>query len=56
MRKDRFFRRFVRGSLSLAVLFAMGLGAVGCNTAEGAGEDIEDAGDAIKDTARDVKD
>ena len=28
----------------------------GCNTVEGAGEDIEATGDAIADTARDVKD
>ena len=28
----------------------------GCNTIEGAGRDIESAGDAIADTARDAKD
>lgn len=28
----------------------------GCNTIEGAGKDIESAGDAIADTARDAKD
>jgi len=28
---------------------------VGCNTTEGAGKDLESAGEAISDTARDVK-
>lgn len=28
----------------------------GCNTVEGAGDDIEAAGDSISDTARDAKD
>jgi entericidin B len=28
----------------------------GCNTTEGVGEDIEAAGDALSDTARDAKD
>lgn len=49
----------VRISLAqiLAVLFAGGaLALTGCNTVEGAGNDIEAAGDAISDTARDAKD
>lgn len=32
------------------------LGAGGCNTVEGAGEDIQSGGEAISDTADDVKD
>jgi len=44
-------------TLSLGILATMLLGtALACNTTEGAGKDIENAGDAIKDTARDVKD
>jgi predicted small secreted protein len=31
------------------------LGLVACNTVEGAGKDIQSGGDAISDTARDVK-
>ncbi|QKK10167.1 MAG: entericidin A/B family lipoprotein [Planctomycetota bacterium] len=46
------------------MVFAMGVVALswslahfaGCNTIEGAGRDIESAGDAIADTARDAKD
>jgi entericidin B len=37
----------------------VGLGALAltaCNTTQGVGEDIEAAGDAISDTARDAKD
>lgn len=37
----------------LAVTFAAGLSA--CNTIEGAGKDIENAGDAIGDEAREHK-
>lgn len=40
--------------VSLALLTAAVLN--GCNTTEGVGEDIEAAGDAISDTARDAKD
>ena len=29
---------------------------VGCNTTEGAGKDMQSAGDSISETARDVKD
>ena len=41
----------------LATLMLIGaLGAIaGCNTIEGAGKDIERAGEATQDTARDVK-
>lgn len=42
---------------ALATLFAGGaLALTGCNTIEGAGNDIEAAGDAISDTANDAKD
>lgn len=34
-------------ALPLALFFALGLSA--CNTVEGAGEDIESAGDAVED-------
>lgn len=30
--------------------------AAGCNTIEGVGEDVEAAGDAVSDTARDAND
>lgn len=42
--------------LSLGLL-AVSLSAFGiaCNTMEGAGKDVENAGDAVKDTARDAK-
>lgn len=40
--------------VSLALLTAAVLN--GCNTTQGVGEDIEAAGDAISDTARDAKD
>lgn len=36
--------------MSLVVLFA-GMTAVGCNTTEGAGEDIENLGEGIQDAA-----
>jgi len=39
---------------ALALFFAMSLG--GCNTMEGAGEDISAAGGAMSDTAEDVED
>jgi predicted small secreted protein len=35
---------------------AAGLSMTGCNTVEGVGEDVESAGDAVSDTARDAKD
>jgi len=45
-------------SKSIFVLLAMGAGVVlgACNTVEGAGRDIEAAGDAVADTAEDAKD
>ncbi|MFA9477223.1 entericidin A/B family lipoprotein [Phycisphaerales bacterium AB-hyl4] len=43
-----------RGLLSLALVAAFGIGGVsltGCNTTEGAGQDIEAAGEGIQDAA-----
>lgn len=40
--------------VTLALLTSAALNA--CNTTQGVGEDIEAAGDAIADTARDAKD
>lgn len=41
----------------LGLLGVLGLGAAlsACNTMEGAGQDISAAGDAVEDTAREVK-
>lgn len=44
---------------TLSVLFVgwtLAATAISCNTMEGAGQDIEKAGDNIKDAARDAKD
>lgn len=38
----------------MTLLFTLGL--AGCNTMEGAGEDMEAAGDAIEDSASENKD
>ncbi|NEX22714.1 entericidin A/B family lipoprotein [Thiorhodococcus mannitoliphagus] len=40
--------------LAMILLVAMS-GLSGCNTIEGAGKDIQSGGDAVSDTARDVK-
>jgi predicted small secreted protein len=48
-----------RKIFSFLVLMALGLCpilVVGCNTVEGAGEDIEAGGDAIEDAAEDAND
>lgn len=40
----------------LALLLVITIGGLfGCNTMEGAGKDIQRGGDAVSDTARDVK-
>jgi entericidin B len=39
-----------------ALLLAGGAFITACNTVEGAGRDVEAAGDAVADTAEDVKD
>jgi entericidin B len=41
--------------LAAWMLIGMLAAATGCNTIEGAGKDIERAGEATQDTARDVK-
>jgi entericidin B len=40
--------------LALLVLMSIA-GLIGCNTMEGAGKDIQRGGEAISDTAEDVK-
>lgn len=39
-----------------ALALAAALAASGCNTMEGAGEDIQQGGEAIEDTAEDLND
>ena len=34
---------------------AAGLAVAGCNTIQGAGEDVKSAGDAVSDAAKDAK-
>ncbi len=46
-------RRNVFRSLCVIGLAVFGLSLTACNTVEGAGEDIQDAGDAIEDAADD---
>jgi len=42
---------------AVALALVLGLGALAaCNTTEGLGEDMESAGEAVSDTARDAKD
>jgi entericidin B len=45
------------GRFGLAALLLLGLaiGLSGCNTISGAGEDVSAAGEAMSDTAEDVK-
>jgi predicted small secreted protein len=42
--------------IALALTLAAAALVSACNTVEGAGRDIKSAGDAVEDTARDVKD
>ncbi|HYE02662.1 MAG TPA: entericidin A/B family lipoprotein [Phycisphaerales bacterium] len=42
--------------LALPLIAAAILAVPACNTVEGAGEDIESAGEGISDTSRDVRD
>jgi predicted small secreted protein len=44
-----------RRAFLAAAAILCGAVLAGCNTVEGAGKDIENAGDAIKDSARDNK-
>ncbi len=41
----------VRNGLVFAFLAVLGLGVAACNTVQGAGEDIENAGEAVQDAA-----
>jgi predicted small secreted protein len=43
-------------AFGLIGLLLMGLALTGCNTVEGAGEDVSAVGGAVSDTADDVKD
>src|SRR5690606_23431316 len=45
----------VMKSLLTTLVFAAAALLAGCNTIEGAGRDIERGGEAVQDTARDVK-
>ena len=40
---------------ALTALFLASVGLAACNTAEGVGEDVKATGNAIEDTAKDVK-
>ncbi|PWR20758.1 entericidin A/B family lipoprotein [Zavarzinia compransoris] len=42
-------------TLGLALILGLVALTAACNTIEGAGRDIKNTGDAISDTARDVK-
>jgi entericidin B len=42
--------------MALVLTYLSTLTLSACNTVEGVGKDVEAAGDAIKDTARDAKD
>ena len=44
-----------RQLLSLLALVALAVSTTGCNTVEGAGKDIERAGEEIQDTSRDAR-
>lgn len=44
----------MKNLIALILLVAIG-GLSGCNTIEGAGKDIQSGGDAVSETARDVK-
>jgi predicted small secreted protein len=41
--------------LSLLALLALAASTTACNTVEGAGRDIQGAGEKVEDTARDVR-
>ncbi len=45
----------MRKPFTIAVLVAFGMLATACNTVQGAGADVESAGKAVKDTAREAK-
>ena len=41
--------------ITMLMLGLAGLGLAGCNTVEGAGEDVEDVGEAVSATANEVE-
>jgi len=41
---------------SILVVCAIGLTSIGCETTEGVGRDLENAGDSLEDAAQDAKD
>ncbi len=41
----------VRNGIVFALLAAVSLGLAACNTVQGAGEDLENAGEAVQDAA-----
>lgn len=45
----------IRQLLSVLAVLAFAASTTGCNTVEGAGRDIQGAGAAMSDTARDVR-
>lgn len=45
----------MKKSVLAAAALAMGLLVAACNTVEGAGEDVQSAGNAVSKTAEDVK-
>ncbi len=45
----------MRKPLTIALAFTLGLLVTACNTVQGAGADVESAGKAVKDTAREAK-
>jgi len=47
--------RIIRMCVLGAILVTLSGLSMACNTTEGAGKDIERAGDGIKDAARDLK-
>lgn len=42
--------------LALLLVVVAPIGVAACNTAEGLGRDVQSTGDALEDTARDIKD
>ena len=43
----------IKRGLVLASLVAFSMGAIGCNTLRGVGQDVENGGEAIQDAATD---
>ena len=44
-------RKFVTYTMALTMLILAGAGLSACNTVEGAGRDIENAGESVQDAA-----